>query len=232
MDDAVYPGPDQPGRWPNRQALFDAMRAVDCLIIPHHPKVGVPIDWDYPDEDPLEPLLEIYSFQGCAETGGVHSAQAALARGHHFGFVGGSDNHVSQPGHHQRYFGEGGGLAAVLAEDLSREAVFDALKARRCYAVTGARILLDFRINGHGMGECFVVRDRREIYVRAIGAWPIGKVEIVRNNRVLVSCPGEDEEVTLEYEDGEPLEHESFYYARVEQLDGHVAWSSPIWVRG
>jgi hypothetical protein len=230
MDEAIYPGPDQPRRWPTRQALFDATRERNCIIIPHHPKVGVPIDWDYPDQ-PLECLLEIYSFQGWAESDGPHSAQAALARGHHFGFIAGSDNHVSQPGHHQRYFGEGGGLAAIFAENLSREGVFDALQARRCYAVTGARILLDFRINGHWMGQEIMTQSPREITVRVIGAWPIESAEIIRNNSVLATRPGDGEEIVFEYIDSEPIVNETFYYARVKQADGHMAWSSPIWVK-
>lgn len=231
LDEMVYPGPDQPHRWPTRQALFDAMRGRNCIIIPHHPKAGASVDWDYPDEEPKECLLEIFSFQGWAETGGTHSAQAALARGHHLGFIAGSDNHYSQPGHHQRYFGEGGGLAAVFAEDLSREAVFDALRDRRCYAVTGARILLDFRVDGHWMGQEILTKGPRKIVVRVVGSWPIESVEIIRNNEVFVTRSGDGEEMAFEYVDDEPIIRETFYYARVKQEDRHMAWSSPIRVR-
>ena len=50
--------------------------------------------------------------------------------------------------HHHQFHHLGSGRAVVLAEALTREAVFDALHARRCYATTGAPIVLDFTVNG------------------------------------------------------------------------------------
>ena len=60
--------------------------------------------------------------------------------------IGASDDHRSHPG--QPHFG----LAAVTAPELTREAIFDGLYERRSYATTGARILLDFRVNDAPMG--------------------------------------------------------------------------------
>ncbi|MEZ4621453.1 MAG: DUF3604 domain-containing protein [Caldilineaceae bacterium] len=45
------------------------------------------------------------------------------------------------------------GLTCVLAESLTRNAIFDALKNRRCYGTTGPRIDLDFSVNGYLMGS-------------------------------------------------------------------------------
>ena len=58
-----------------------------------------------------------------------------------------SDDHRSQPGKPHW------GLAAVRAPALTREAIFDALHARRTYGTTGQRILLDFRVNDAPMGS-------------------------------------------------------------------------------
>ena len=49
------------------------------------------------------------------------------------------------------------GLVAALARELTRDAVFEALFERRTYATTGARILLDFTLNRHGMGSLVAV---------------------------------------------------------------------------
>src|SRR5207247_269967 len=46
-----------------------------------------------------------------------------------------------------------GGLTAVWAPELTREALFEALHARRTYATTTARILVDFRVNDAPMGS-------------------------------------------------------------------------------
>jgi hypothetical protein len=36
--------------------------------------------------------------------------------------------------------------------------------------------------------------------------------------------------VKFSYRDIEPPEGENYYYVRVQQTDGQLAWSSPIWV--
>jgi len=35
----------------------------------------------------------------------------------------------------------------------------------------------------------------------------------------------------MEYIDSGLLYHENYYYLRVTQVDGNMAWSSPIWVQ-
>ena len=47
----------------------------------------------------------------------------------------------------------GGALTGVWAEALTREALFEALWARRCFATNGARVMLDVRVNGMPMGS-------------------------------------------------------------------------------
>lgn len=69
-----------------------------------------------------------------------------LAAGHRFGFAGSSDGHRYVPGH-------GGGLVAVWAEELTPAGIFEALRARRNYATTGARVVIRFGVSGFLMGE-------------------------------------------------------------------------------
>ena len=38
-------------------------------------------------------------------------------------------------------------------------------------------------------------------------------------------------ELSMEYIDSGLLYHENYYYLRVTQVDGNMAWSSPIWVQ-
>jgi hypothetical protein len=44
--------------------------------------------------------------------------------------------------------------------------------------------------------------------------------------------PGAAMEQTFEFSDHEPVRPGDYYYVRVRQLDGGMAWSSPIWVGG
>ena len=36
--------------------------------------------------------------------------------------------------------------------------------------------------------------------------------------------------VSFEWEDSSPLHSAAFYYVRLRQADGQMAWSSPVWV--
>ena len=33
----------------------------------------------------------------------------------------------------------------------------------------------------------------------------------------------------LNFEDDKPIDEDTYYYIRVKQEDGHLAWASPIW---
>jgi len=73
----------------------------------------------------------------------------------------------------------------VLAAELTREAIFDAIRNRRTYAVTGDRIALDFQLNGRLMGSELPYTRPRELAVTVTGWDQLDRVEILKNNRVL-----------------------------------------------
>ncbi|HUS80455.1 MAG TPA: DUF3604 domain-containing protein, partial [Armatimonadota bacterium] len=70
----------------------------------------------------------------------------------------------------------------------------------------------------------------------------IAQVEIIRNNEVVHLEFGEGSELEVNWTDEEPLEDIAltpadkgaprfvFYYLRVLQSDGEMAWVSPVWV--
>src|SRR5262249_14405544 len=122
----------------------------DVMLIPH-------IGGRYADivgfHDPaLEPVVEIYSDWGRFEW----LLEDAIRQGYKVGVVANSDGHKGRPGAALPgawTLGAYGGLTCVRAEPLTREAVFDAIKARRCYGVTAAqRIHIELAVNGLPMG--------------------------------------------------------------------------------
>ena len=124
----------------------------DVLLVPHVGGRYANLDFFDPS---LEPVVELHSAHGTFEWLG----RDARERGLKVGYLCGSDVHVGRPGAARPAVKAGedglgvtGGLAAVIADDLSREAIFEALRARRCYGTTGARILVSARANGHEMG--------------------------------------------------------------------------------
>jgi len=189
-----------------------------CLLIPHHPACrqghrGA----NFTFRDPrVSPLLEIYSEWGNAEHDRApfpyvrhtepgrwtrNTWQYLLAQGHRVGAIASTDDHLGYPGAYRE------GLAAVKAVELSRAAIFDALKARRCYAVTGDRIELEFTLNGRMMGEELPQARKREIRIQVCGCDQVDRVELLKNNRVI---------------------HRDF---PVDRLPSARSWDQPVLVR-
>lgn len=152
--------------------------------------------------------------------------QAFLSRGGRTGFVGATDTHEGQPA----------ARTAVWASALTREAIFEAMRQRRNYAVSNARILLDFKINGHWMGEEIEIEGAPRIAVSAMGTAPLKAVEVIRNGAVVHRVSPECAESRFEWSDA-AFPGDSWYYLRVVQNDTDAhgnpsrAWSSPIWVK-
>lgn len=160
--------------------------------------------------------------------------QEALAEGLRLGIIAGSDRHdyaMDERTHAVDIYP--GGLTAVWADDLTAESLWRSLWNRRCYGTTGARIFLQFSADGLPMGTEYFCASNPRLEGRIIGTAPLEKVELLRHDqagyRTIWSGGGELEEAFgLTDDDGRG---EVFYYLRVEQEDGHCAWSSPIWVR-
>jgi hypothetical protein len=166
--------------------LFDQFAGRDdVLLIPH-------IGGRYADivgfHDPgLEPVIEIYSDWGRFEW----LYEDALRRGYRVGFVANSDGHKGRPGASHpgaSTFGAYGGLTCVVAEALTRDAVFEAIRARRCYAVTAAqRIHVELTVNGLPMGAEGRLAGPVRVRGRVVGTGPIERVDVFRGLEVIAA---------------------------------------------
>lgn len=167
--------------------LWEGLRAAndpnDVLVIPHAHSAG---DWTRSDGE-LERVVEIYSEHGTFEWYG----NMFLRNGFEVGFLAASDDHRAKPGAPQGHFQASligvPGLAAALAPEKTPDAVFDALRQRSVYAVSGPRILLDADLNGHPMGTRQPQNDERRLAVRVSGTSPIDRIEVIRNGEVAFS---------------------------------------------
>jgi len=149
-----------------------------------------------------------------------------LNRGGKTGLVGGTDTHEGKPA----------ARTAVLAKELTRPAIFEALRRRRNYAISNARIVLDLRIDGHVMGEEIEIQGKPRIVAEIQGTDQIDEVVLVRDGAPLHTLKPTAREVRFEYED-DTFSGSSCYYLRVTQADKDKygnpsqAWSSPIRVK-
>jgi hypothetical protein len=55
-------------------------------------------------------------------------------------------------------------------------------------------------------------------------------VEVIKDNTYLHTQPGSGNELAFTFVDNNAKTGESYYYIRVEQEDGELAWASPVWV--
>lgn len=177
------------------------------------------------------------------------SIRKALNKGLRFGFVAGGldDRGVFADfyaGDQKQYTP---GLTAVVSSTQSRDGLLQALRDRSCYATTGARIILNLEIAGLPMGCIISTKAKpglvynRYIKGSIIGTSPIKKVELIRNGKTIKTFEPLKDHFDFEYDDMQSLEDHvlkstveeclfAYYYLRVIQEDGHVAWSSPIWI--
>lgn len=224
------------------EELWDLLGDRKALAIPHHSSYGgAGTNWDFHNPR-YERLVEIYSKWGNSEYVGAprntrkqeagRTVQDALARGYRLGFTAGSDTHDARPGnpHPEPGLCEPSGLTAILAPELTREAIWDALHERRCYATTGARIYLDFTLSGCEMGAEARIEFPPKLKVEVGGTSAIDRIEVIRDNLTVHMVQGSGDVEAFEWEDAEAARGSHYYYIRVTQSDGEIAWSSPIWV--
>ena len=238
------------------EGLWAALEGRSALCIPHHPAAALPRGcvWDHHFRHPeLEPLVEVYSSWGSSE--GAHDQPrrhpiiarggeqprglvgAALRQGYVIGFVGGGDTRDGRPGRGTAAPTAAepaypAGLMGVWALKLTREELWKAMHTRRTFATTGARIIVEFSVGSAPMGSDLVGWPGTGVsfLARVIGTADILEAVVVRDGEDAQRVPGRGPELEFDWtwsaQPGQP----HTYYLRVVQVDGHMAWSSPIYM--
>lgn len=245
--------PVAPGKTGECQHPGDFDWPKDSIVIPHHTNIRSAqtkpdgshywhaYDWSLPNRRVR--LVEIAQTRGNFEadeldedwgivTSGIGaSVQDALAMGYRIGFVGGTDNHTSFPTRDPQMGRGFGGMTGILADELSRESLWQAMDARRTYATSGTPIIAHWTLNGLEMGQEGKLEDGIKFSAVLYGTAPIERVEVISNGKVIWRSNPNAYDVVIEEEDIPNQEGESaYYYLRLRQEDGHRAWLSPIWL--
>ena len=133
----------------------------------------------------IERLCETHSTHGTVEW----FFMDALERGYRVGLTAGTDGVMGRPGacHPGRRLIRNlrNGLTAVLAEELTRESIWEALHNRRCYATTGERIRLRFEVDGHPMGSEVTGTGNPQIKFQVAGTCAIERVDLFRGTECI-----------------------------------------------
>ncbi|MEZ5353810.1 MAG: DUF3604 domain-containing protein [Bryobacteraceae bacterium] len=221
--------------------LYAYLRQNNGISMPHSSGTDQGTDWR--DNDPeVEPLIEIY--QGYRASYEYENAPAAASReklitqrsgfqaagywwkalekGYKLGVQASSDHwstHIS--------------YACIVTDDFSRDGMFEALKKRHAYGATD-NIVLDFQARAGGatyiMGDSIQSRTAPTLTVHARGTSRITQVVIVKNQQFVYVGRPNTRDIDIDFVDRDFEPGFNYYYTRVLQEDGRLAWSSPIWV--
>jgi hypothetical protein len=220
--------------------LWKELRGHDFICIPHQladwkgkGKGNPPTDWNYVD-DKLQPVAEIfqarqsYEYLDCprqSPTGAPFKGnylQDAWARGIIIGVI-------ASPDH-----GGGNGKVGVWAGELTRESIFEAVRARHTFGTSGAKMSLFFGAAKTMMGDR--VKRRKgpiKFRIKALALRDIDELVIFRNNEIIHRVEPKRKEFDLSWIDTKPPAADRlWYYARIHAQDDELAWSSPIWFTG
>jgi hypothetical protein len=167
--------------------LYESIAKRDAIAIPHGTadlgRYAEFTAWD----DKFVRLVEVYQalrgnseFDGCLKQSKAariaeRFVQDALNAGRKFGIIASSDH------------GNGCAYAVALAERLDPASLMEAFRARRTYGATVKGMLIDFRIDGHVMGEECECAAPPELHVKAHGAAELAELVVFRDGKVVTS---------------------------------------------
>jgi hypothetical protein len=185
--------------------LFRALDGEDAAVIAH--VGGRYADLNYAHDGRLERTVEVHSTWGTFEW----LLHDAFAKGYRVGVVCHSDDHKGRPGATKpgaSTFGAIGGLTCYFMPELTRDALFEALRKRRHYGTTGTRLFLDLQgtfdqpVTGFSedpqlaRGEELAVREARmgdiirpgavpmRLTAEVIGTAPVERLEVLHGTHV------------------------------------------------
>ncbi len=227
---------------------LDSLPEGSAIAIPHHSaNVKMGVDWEKGWNPEYEKAVEIHSVWGSSEchadegntlpnlsNGGEmrgRHVRDALGKGYRFGFVGGGDIHDGRPGlplHNDSYLkspdrtARPGGYTAVKAPDLTREAVFDAIRNRQTYASTQSRVYLDTDLNGDS--------GTYRLSLKAASEEGISEAKVILNGEESQALkPESDPRILIRNDISLELDPDDYCYVRITTEKNNIAWSSPFW---
>lgn len=178
---------DSTDRYPLSALWREFQGRKDVMAIAHVGGRYANLDFWNPD---FSGLIEVHSHHGTFEW----ILHEALERRLVFGVVGQSDDHSGRPGlsaplralpRDFATFDVFGGLTGVYAPALDRESVWEALRARHCYATSGARILLQVRSGDAMMGDLVPAAGPVPLEVTVLGTAALLDVDVYRDGEAI-----------------------------------------------
>ena len=213
-------------------------------------------EYSYTQGNPIPPRYKFFGYGKYARKRGAiiekkeSFVSSALERGYKLGFTAGGDDHFG-------LYPSGSidpdngiyspGIMAIWANKLTKKALWDALHNRKCYGTTGPRVIIELYLDHYFMGDIIKIEENqnyansRTIKMVITSPICIEKVELIRNNQVILRIEINSNQWEEDFVDSETFESTSFdhsiknekflfYYLRIFLVNNKMAWSSPIWI--
>ena len=177
--------------------------------------------------------FDVYYYENSWNQNPLSYLDVGIQKGWQLGSLGGQDNHKKEWGTRNEF------RTAVLAEELTREALMDAYLKRRIYATEDKDLFLDVRASGFPMGSRLSgVSPTFEVTARDGGGDSFEQVRLFRNGVELEARPVSGTEIAVSFTDPAPTGTDYYYFIVTQGDDGDgngrndEAISSPIWIDG
>ncbi len=179
--------------------------------------------------DELITLIEVGNGEGAVGSSGYFPSYEyytrALDKGWHVAPTNNQDNHKGLWGNANT------GRSVVLADSLTEEGIYDAMRNYRVYATEDNDLQIYYTLNDNVMGSILDLDSGDMLTLQLNLHDPtdsnIGKVEVIVNGGLSIASqyvPGHAEEAVFKI----PNEY-SYYYIKVTQDDGDIAVTAPVW---
>lgn len=177
----------------------------------------------FEDYDPVcDACIQLFQLEGEGGESFYDYYIRALDKGWHVAPTVGQDNH------HGSWGDEGLSRTGVLAKELTEEALYQAMAARRVYATEDPDFYVDYRLNGNLMGSVMGAAEGLEASVTLFDPTDESdaQVEVIgMGGAVLASGSTTDGTLALSVPEGSP-----YYFLYITQSDGDAAVTAPVWV--
>ena len=218
------------------QNYYETLKTVsDSISQFNHPGTtyGDFSDFSYYDEeiDELITLIEVGNGEGTVGSSGYFPSYEyytrALDKGWHVSPTNNQDNHKGLWGDANT------ARTVVLADSLTEENIYDAMRNYRVYATEDNDLDIYYTLDGYIMGTILTEDDVDEtvtltVKLEDLTDEAIGTVEVIVNGGYSLASQyvsGSSDTITFEL-----TSDYSYYYIKVTEADGDIAVTSPVWV--
>ncbi len=218
--------------------FLDWIRVNDCVAFFNHPgrEDVMHTEFNHFMDEPTDRFVGIELWNGRNEfsryyyndgyfpnDGGMSYYDEANLRGWKVGATGSEDNHRGDHGNYTQK------RLAILADTLTREALYEALQVRRFYSTLDKTLALSFKMGDHEMGAT-IKSGTYDFSVTALDTENeiFTIVQIYKNGIRINEWNVIDTDVSIT--GSIDTSSGDYYYVKVTQQDGNEAISSPIFI--